>query len=72
MSSDFRYEMKYEVDPDIAHAIASIIHTHPAGFVKAFPDRWINNIYFDTVDFDTCQHNLDGISKVFRKILTKS
>ena len=68
MLSEFRYEMKYEVDTDHAHAIAAVVKTHPAGFKKAYPDRWINNIYFDTPDFVTCQDNLSGISnrKKFR------
>ena len=68
MLSEFRYEMKYEIDADHAHAIAAVVKTHPTGFKKAYPDRWINNIYFDTPDFVTCQDNLSGISnrKKFR------
>ncbi len=68
MLSEFRYEMKYEIEHKFAHAISAIIKLHPSGFKKAFPDRWINNIYFDTPEFVTCQENLDGISnrKKFR------
>ncbi len=62
MLSDFRYEMKYEIEMDISYAVRSIILNHPAQFSQPFPDRWVNNIYFDTISFDTCQHNLDGIS----------
>lgn len=68
MLSDFRYEMKYEIMPEDATALMAIVASHPAGFRKAFPDRWINNIYYDTPDLVTCRENLDGISnrKKFR------
>ena len=68
MQDDFRYEIKYEIERRDAFAIQEVIAMHPMGFKKAFPDRWVNNIYFDTPHFVTCQENLDGISdrKKFR------
>ncbi len=68
MQDDFRYEIKYEINPEDAHSIFHILQQHPLGFYKAFPDRWVNNIYFDTPGFTTCEENLIGISnrKKFR------
>lgn len=68
MHDDYRYEIKYEIEPRDAHSIQEVIFMHPLGFKKAFPDRWVNNIYFDTPGYVTCQENLDGISdrKKFR------
>lgn len=63
MQSDFRYELKYEIPLPLAQGIGQVIHMHPQGFKKAFPDRWVNNIYYDTPNFVTCQENLDGISE---------
>ena len=63
MPEDFRYEIKYEIEPHLAGSIEQVIQLHPLGFSKAFPDRWVNNIYFDTVNLETCQDNLNGISE---------
>ncbi|GJM31986.1 MAG: VTC domain-containing protein [Saprospiraceae bacterium] len=58
-----RYEHKYVVENFHAFEVEHLVRMHPAGFRKAFPDRQVNNIYFDTADFSTFQHNLMGISK---------
>ena len=63
MKDDFRYEIKYEINPQFAGSIRRVIAMHPQGFRKVFPDRWVNNIYFDTPGFVTCQDNLSGISE---------
>jgi len=48
----YRYELKYAIDYVNADAITAAILTHPASFSKAFPDRQVNNIYLDTLNFD--------------------
>ena len=40
-----------------------LVRLHPAGFQKIYPDRQVNNIYFDTPDFQTWRHNTDGINQ---------
>ena len=59
----YRYELKYVLKASDLGSFYSILYTHPAGFNKLFPDRVINNIYFDDVDFNSCQDNLFGISE---------
>ncbi len=56
----YRYELKYAIDHLHAEAITAAILCHPASFSKAFPDRQINNIYLDTLDFDCFHQNVDG------------
>ena len=56
----YRYELKYAIDHLHAAAISEAILCHPASFSKAFPDRQINNIYLDTLDFDCFHQNVDG------------
>ena len=36
---------------------------HPAGFHEAYPRRWVNNIYFDTIDLASYSENLSGIAQ---------
>ena len=60
---DWRYEIKFTVnDVSLDDILQSVIY-HPAGFNMAFPDRIVNNIYFDTPDFSCCRENLAGISE---------
>ncbi len=63
MEKDWRYEVKYIATPDQWFQIRELLTTHPAGFKTAFPDRIINNIYYDTPDFSTCRDNLSGVSQ---------
>jgi len=56
----YRYERKYAIDHLNAEAILETILCHPASFSKAFPDRRVNNIYLDTLDFDCFHQNVEG------------
>ena len=58
-----RHEVKfaaYVIDyADLRHWL----HMHPAGFRPAYPDRRVNNIYFDTWDYRAYAENLAGVSR---------
>ncbi|MEM1121071.1 MAG: polyphosphate polymerase domain-containing protein [Bacteroidota bacterium] len=58
-----RYERKYRITHLHQAAVEQAIRLHPAGFRKIFPDRQVNNIYFDTVDYQTFQQNIAGINQ---------
>lgn len=59
---ELRYEVKFVVEPtDLADVRAWLVH-HPAGFATCYPDRVINNVYFDTPTMDAYEENLAGIS----------
>lgn len=56
-----RYELKYYLtDQDFPRFLA-VIHEHPAGFVKSFPDRIVNNIYLDSPDLDSWHETQFGL-----------
>jgi len=55
-----RYERKYKVEGLERSALEQLILVHPAAFVKAFPDRQINNVYWDTANWDHAQDSLSG------------
>lgn len=46
--NDQRFERKFTSDAISAEDLDTILRVHPSNFFKAYPDRWINNIYLDT------------------------
>lgn len=55
-----RFERKYQISHLSKFAVEQAVRLHPAGFRKIFPNRQVNNIYFDTPDYQTCRHNIEG------------
>lgn len=58
-----RYERKYRVEACMPEEVLHVIRMNPAGFRKAFPDRYINSIYLDTPSFTDFNENLAGVSE---------
>jgi len=58
-----RYERKYRIEQMPAHLVEQIVRMHPASFQKSFPDRQVNNVYFDTSTFTTFHENQSGIAQ---------
>ena len=58
-----RYERKYRIENLHLNVILQSVRLHPAGFRRIYPDRQINNIYFDTPDLLTYKENVMGIAK---------
>jgi len=59
---DTRYEIKFVGYASLYHSLANWLDLHPAGFSVPFPDRQVNNVYFDTFDYDAYSENLFGAS----------
>lgn len=59
---DARIETKFIAPAVHLHAVLGWLRLHPAGFVSPYPDRRVNNIYFDTPDCDAYAQNLTGAS----------
>ena len=57
-----RFERKYRVENLSMNHIIQIIKSHPASFYKLFPDRTVNNIYFDSPSMVCLNDNLMGIN----------
>lgn len=58
-----RLEIKF-VAYDIHYStLLHWLHLHPAGFVTLHPDRWVNNVYFDTHAYGAFSENLVGASR---------
>jgi hypothetical protein len=59
---DSRLEIKFSAYEIQCHKLIQWIRIHPAGFCVPFPDRWVNNIYFDTHNYHAFTENLSGAS----------
>jgi hypothetical protein len=60
MKNDLRYEIKFILNEEELSEAFSFIKSE--GAFKAYPDRNINSLYFDTLQFDSIRDNLAGIS----------
>lgn len=63
VQQNLRQEIKCVVDGLSGHSFETWVKTQLAGFNSVYPDRIINNMYFDTVDLRCFTDNLAGISK---------
>ncbi|NIT52386.1 MAG: VTC domain-containing protein [candidate division Zixibacteria bacterium] len=57
-----RYEIKYVARETYLHSVVHWIRMHREGFIRAYPNRWVNNIYFDSPDYVAFMDNLSGAS----------
>lgn len=57
-----RYERKYKIDSISAEVVRQIVINHPSSFRKIFPDRTVNNIYFDNSVLAAYFDNVEGVS----------
>ena len=57
-----RFERKFIFKHTSTKNIETLIKLNKVGFHEIFGERYINNIYFDTINFDNYYDNIDGIS----------
>ncbi len=55
-----RYERKFSIDDHSPQQVTAIIKTHPAGFRESYPARYVNSLYFDTLDMACLRDTMDG------------
>lgn len=58
-----RFEKKYRIESEEVALVKQRLRLHPAGLRKIYPDRQVNNIYFDTPDLITYRQNVAGINQ---------
>ena len=56
-----RYEQKFATDYASLSELDLIVKLSPDIFTCQFPDRWVNNIYFDDDEFSAYKENLEGV-----------
>ena len=57
-----RYEKKFYIHNADISLVVLLVKKNNYFFKKSFPDRFVNNIYFDTFDRQFVNENLDGLS----------
>lgn len=57
-----RYEIKFVAYVSRIQEIIEWIKVHPAVLVGTYPDRIVNNVYFDTFNYTAFSENLSGAS----------
>jgi hypothetical protein len=58
-----RFERKYRIEGKTVAVVKQMLRFHPAGFSTLYPDRQVNNIYFDTETLDTYRQNVYGVNE---------
>jgi len=56
-----RYERKYKIESIGADVVRQVVINHPSSFRKTFPDRKVNNIYFDNTVLSAYFDNVEGV-----------
>jgi len=57
-----RYERKYRIEDSNYDRVLHEIMSNPAGFDVAYPDRCVNSVYYDDINYSAYNDNLLGIS----------
>lgn len=63
---DFRYETKFVCTARELPGVERWLMQSPAGFRRAYDDRRINNIYFDSFDYECVRANLSGVADRYK------
>jgi len=61
--TSFRYERKFLISELNRYEIESIVKLHPAIFSEIHHQRFVNNIYFDTINLSNYFNNVVGVSQ---------
>lgn len=56
-----RYERKYRIGTSSFDSVLHEVMSNPLGFKQAFPDRLVNSIYYDDINYTSYNDNLLGI-----------
>jgi len=60
VNEDYRYEVKFLIGEDKLPDLMEWMVTY-TNFSKSYPDRQVNSIYFDDLDFSAVRDNLTGV-----------
>ena len=61
MSTDFRYEVKFQINERNYSFIQSWLYGN-VNFSRIHPNRTVNSLYFDDLEHSAVKDNLSGIS----------
>ena len=62
-SETYRYERKFFISDLTRQEILTRIKLHPAMFSEIYHERFVNNIYFDSVTLENYYDSVDGVQR---------
>ena len=62
IDDNYRYERKFVISALTPHEVETELASHPAMFGEIYHQRFVNNIYFDSIGFRSYLDNLDGLT----------
>lgn len=57
-----RYERKYRITTSSFESVRQEVLANPCGFTESFPDRVVNSVYYDDINYTSYNDNLLGVS----------
>ncbi len=58
---EWRYERKYPQEVYSAAEVKLFVRQHPALFIEAHPERWVNSLYYDTPSLGGLADSVNGL-----------
>ena len=58
---EWRYERKYPQEVYSAAEVNLMVRRHPALFIEAYPERWVNSLYYDTPSLGGLADSVNGL-----------
>jgi hypothetical protein len=58
-----RYEIKFIINPIEYHRVHNWLHRHTSCLKTEYPDRQVNNVYFDSYTYQSYCQNIFGLSE---------
>ena len=65
---DYRYERKFFISELTKDEVESLVRLHPAWFSEIYNQRFVNNIYFDSLNLT---NYLDNYPVNFKKLMKR-
>ena len=61
-SAHYRYERKFSIPALTPQAVEAIVKVNPANFSEIYSERFVNNIYFDSINLKSYFDRIDGVN----------
>jgi len=65
-NKNWRYERKFFISDLRSAEVEATVKLHPAMFKENYPERYVNNIYFDNIDYKNYFDNQMGIFRRYK------
>jgi hypothetical protein len=64
--NDLRFERKFAIETLTKEELELMIKQHPSVFSEIYHERFVNNIYFDSIDLQNYFDNVNGLDERFK------